>query len=382
MHNQSINAMKNIKEIKQKLIERDGLRCSVSGDIVNCPEELSVDHIIPKSKGGGDDLDNLILVRCNMNALIADDEKKRTLILVEELRKRQEDLTSRERENFKREQDYRIQIEQQKQQLEEFRFQLKKEQAEREAIFEREIQDQRQRVMEQQQMLAIREHEAEEIKSRLSQELQEKERRISLAFEELEREKEKYRDESRKKIESRSSAYVNDALTALDAAATKYHFAGRNWSIAGSLALVAGVGTGLYFGVKGGSALGGQTVVTWPQLFFFAFKGIIVAGLFVALAKYCFSYGQSFTHEAIKNSERKHAINFGKFYLETYGADAQWVQIKEAFEHWNINSTSAFLGNDPDKFDPKVFEKAIKLVETVQNVGKRKQDEKENSSKA
>lgn len=373
--------MKNITNIKKKLVERDGLRCSISGEPVQNIDQLSVDHIIPISKGGSDDLDNLILVKHHINAFVSNDEKKRTHLLVQELQKRQEELTKRERENFDREQAYRIQIEQQKKQLEEFRLNLQREQSERQKVFDQEIHEQRQRLSEQQNILVMREHEANALKSKLTEEVKEKERQLALAFQDLEREKEKYREESRKQIESRSSAYVNEALSSLDASAKKYHSTGRNWSIAGSLALVAGVATGLYFGVLGLAPLEGKTEVSWSQVSFFAFKGVIVIGLFVALAKYCFTYGQSFTHEAIKNSERKHAINFGKFYLETYGAEAQWVQIKEAFEHWNINSNSAFSGTDPDKFDPKVFDKAIQLAETLQRIGKAKADDKVNPSK-
>jgi hypothetical protein len=46
--------------------------------------------------------------------------------------------------------------------------------------------------------------------------------------------------------------------------------------------------------------------------------------------------------EALKNADRRHAINFGKFYLESYGAAAEWSQVKEAFEHWNITGENAF----------------------------------------
>lgn len=40
------------------LIERDGCECSVCGEI----EDLAIDHIIPLSKGGSDELDNLQLL--------------------------------------------------------------------------------------------------------------------------------------------------------------------------------------------------------------------------------------------------------------------------------------------------------------------------------
>lgn len=369
--------MKNPKEIKQKLIERDGLRCSVTGDAVNSPEDLSVDHIVPISRGGSDDLDNLILVKHNINSMLADGEKRRARIYVQELKKRQDELAARERESFEREQAYRMQIERQKKQLEEFRAKLQKDQSARYEEFENEVKEQRLRLIEQQRMLVMRENETESLRNRLSQEIQERERELALAFENLEREKEKYREESRQKIESKSSAYVNEALLALDGTSKKYHDTGRNWSIAGFAALVAGIATGLYFGVKGLAPIEGQNQIPWSQVVFFAFKGVIVIGLFIGLAKYCFSYGQSFMHEAIKSSERKHAINFGKFYLETYGADAQWSQLKDAFQHWNISSASAFSGNDPDKFDPKIIDKAIQLTETIQKISHKNTNQKD-----
>ena len=70
-------------------------------------------------------------------------------------------------------------------------------------------------------------------------------------------------------------------------------------------------------------------------------------------------------HESLKSSERQHAINFGKFYLESYGVDADWSQIKDAFEHWNISSNTAFCANSSDSFDPKNLESAASLIQAV-----------------
>jgi len=210
---------------------------------------------------------------------------------------------------------------------------------------------------------------------KLYEERKEAELKLSREYEELEKEKERYREESRRKIETSSSDYVNEALKSLDTTATRYHVIARNWSIVGTLALVFGILTGLYFGVRGLTPMEGKNTIEWAQVVFFGFKGLIVIGLFVALAKYCFMYGQSFMHESLKNSERKHAINFGKFYLESYGADADWIQVKEAFEHWNIVSASAFSKNDPDKFDPKVLEKATQLINSVGKLKFPKSDE-------
>lgn len=45
---------------------RDGYKCVICGDAD--PEQLSVDHIVPRSKGGGDELDNLrtLCMPCNL----------------------------------------------------------------------------------------------------------------------------------------------------------------------------------------------------------------------------------------------------------------------------------------------------------------------------
>jgi hypothetical protein len=368
--------MKNITELKQVLIKRDGLRCSLTGEAVTSPDELAIEHLLPRSKGGTDDLGNLMLIKKELNAAIGDDERRRTRIIVKELQQRQEELSAREAENFEREQTYRKQLELQERQLEDLKIRLRKEQAEREASFQAELIEERKRVREQQVQLqahlqssemnfANQQNEFLQERQRLSQELQEREQLLKESLEELEREKKKYTEESRRKIESNSTTYVNDALKALDTAANKYHDISRNWSVIGVLSLFAGVSAATYFGLIGFLPLAGLTTVGWSQVVFFGFKGLIIIGLFVAIAKYCFAYGQSFMHESLKNSERKHAINFGKFYLESFGANAEWSQVKEAFEHWNIAPSSAFSNNDSDKFDPKTMERASQLIDSL-----------------
>ena len=68
-------------------------------------------------------------------------------------------------------------------------------------------------------------------------------------------------------------------------------------------------------------------------------------------------------HESLKIGERAHAIRFGEFYLDTYGANAQWSEVKEAFAHWNISGQSAFSQAESDDVDPAVTGAASKLVE-------------------
>lgn len=100
---------------------------------------------------------------------------------------------------------------------------------------------------------------------------------------------------------------------------------------------------------------------SWSFFLFIVFRGLIVITMFVALARYAFIYSNSYMHESLKSGERRHAINFGKFYLEAFGVNSSWEQIKEAFQHWNINNESAFSKKQASEFDPKVMKHAMKV---------------------
>jgi hypothetical protein len=54
--------------IRQKVIDRDGLRCGLCGRPVE-PVDIHIDHIHPRSLGGLDELDNLQVAHsfCNMS---------------------------------------------------------------------------------------------------------------------------------------------------------------------------------------------------------------------------------------------------------------------------------------------------------------------------
>lgn len=359
---------KSTEDVKRQLIERDGLRCSISGEPVDSPSDLEVAHIIPKSAGGGDELSNLRLVRPEIYRLHDEAFFESRNKLMEELAQRRAELAASEKRAFDREAQYRKQLEHQKAELDHFRATLQDEQAKRDALIQAErsrLQDQliamETQLLSRDAALSAKLADVEQQRARLA----EGDLLLRQKAEELEREKEKYTEETRKKIESKAGEYVNEALTALETSSHDYRASAKCWSVTGFFALVGGILTGIYFGTVGLGASHAGLPVEWSEVVFFSFKGLIVIGLFVALAKYCFLYGQSFMHEALKASERQHAINFGKFYLESYGADAGWGQIKEAFEHWNITTSSAFSSNDADKFDPKVIDRIAQLIDSL-----------------
>lgn len=256
-------------------------------------------------------------------------------------------------------------IREQEDRLNESRNKLKEEQLLREREFQRELEE-RERLFEKRQesmfqrQRQMEEHfherlkETELLRSRLESELSAREIALKRSEEDLEQEKQKYREESRKQIESKSQSYVNTALTGLQTKEDNFHKIAKIWSIVGACSIALGIAFIIYTTLSGAYLFHSGTGFTWTYFMFIAFRGVIVIALFAALARYAFIYSNSYMHESLKSGERRHAINFGKFYLEAYGADASWGQIKEAFQHWNIGNESAFSKKQENKAEEGV----------------------------
>ncbi len=293
---------------------------------------------------------------------------------------------SRRRENYSpddiqriaiRESDllaYRKQIEEHERQLEEYRARLKHEQLDREKAFQKELEarerlfaEREKKLFERQkefeQTLLLRETEAEALRERLEQELLRRESKLLETERALQREKERYNEESRKKIERTSKDYVSEALELLGKKEQEFHSRSKTWATIGAVSLVGGL---VFFGYVTVASLSViPNPVTWEFITFVLFKGLIAVALFAALAKYSLLFSKSYMQEALKNADRRHAINFGKFYLESYGAAADWAQVKEAFEHWNIMGANAFSTSEDSKFDITTFEKVATAMEKI-----------------
>lgn len=270
--------------------------------------------------------------------------------------------------------EYRQLIEQQEKQLDEYRTRLKHEQIAREQEFQRELESREQHFADRErkifsrqkdieQHLMKREAEAEALKAKLEHEIMSREAQLQDALQQLHLEKERYTEESRKKIERTSKDYVSETLSALDKKEDQFHLISKIWSAIGAVSLAGGLGFFGYVTISSFASI--QNPVTWEFITFSVFKGLIAVALFAALAKYAFLFSNSYMREALKNADRRHAINFGKFYLESYGAAAEWTQIKEAFEHWNIIGTNAFSKPDESQLDVTALEKVANTIEKI-----------------
>lgn len=277
-------------------------------------------------------------------------------------------LSARERELH----HYREMIARQEHEFDAYRKRLKEEQLAREKEIQKELEarekifiEREKNLIERQRdfemRLMHREGENETLRMHLQKEIADREAKLQQALVELQQEKERYSEESRRKIESTSKDYVADALDFLDRKEKQFHRISKVWSFVGAVSLVAGISFFMYVTLSSAVAL--PTQITWEFLTFSVFKGVVAVALLAGLAKYSFLFSSSYMQEALKNADRRHAINFGKFYLESYGAAADWSQIKEAFEHWNISGANAFSRPDEGMPDVATLEKAVSLFE-------------------
>ncbi|MBF4297148.1 hypothetical protein EAY24_28300, partial [Vibrio anguillarum] len=70
----------------------------------------------------------------------------------------------------------------------------------------------------------------------------------------------------------------------------------------------------------------------------------------------------AYMHEALKRTERTHAISFGKLYLEIYGNDVSKEDMKSIFENWNMESQSAFKEIQQVDFQPQTLDKLKDII--------------------
>ncbi|WP_417384927.1 toll/interleukin-1 receptor domain-containing protein [Gimesia sp.] len=188
--------------------------------------------------------------------------------------------------------------------------------------------------------------------------------RALAAFEGRKAAEEKKQDEVKERIEANAADFIKDAIKALNARESSNRIAANAWYIIGFLTLVAGVG----FSITSFVTFSGSTGTSWVEPTLLAIKSLVVIGLLIACAKYSFTLGRSFMIEALKCSDRNHAISFGEFYLRAFGADVQWAELKEVFQHWNIDRASSFTDIKTNDFDLKYIEELRDLAKALSDV--------------
>ena len=96
-----------------------------------------------------------------------------------------------------------------------------------------------------------------------------------------------------------------------------------------------------------------------------AITELLIIILFISTSKLMFNLAKSFMVEAIRCSDRIHAISFGKFFLDAYGKDATREEVLKAFSTWNIDDgKTSFRNLSGEDYDPKL-EKVLSTIADV-----------------
>ncbi len=165
------------------------------------------------------------------------------------------------------------------------------------------------------------------------------------------------RKQRSEKVDRISEKYIRESIENLTVRESKYKKESYICYVAGFLILVIGVIALLVVAINR-TGLNLSTAVVIQNISHM----VLVIGFLAAAARYAFVLGRSFMVEALRNYDRIHAIKFGEFYLKTYGDNIDWEQIKEAFQHWNIDSGSNFKEQDEKVIDPQVLKSVVELL--------------------
>lgn len=183
----------------------------------------------------------------------------------------------------------------------------------------------------------------------------------------IERETERRETLAARKVEVERdlAAFVNEAVLRQQEQETKNRWAAQLWHAAGIGFLL------LVLVLAGASSYKALTMpsdlATYSGVLIIGLLNLVIIGVLTALARYSYSLGKSYMSESLKSADRIHAIQFGKFFLSAYGEKLSPTEVKEAFQHWNIDRSSTFAALDASDIDPQIYALVSQLVGALSN---------------
>ena len=172
------------------------------------------------------------------------------------------------------------------------------------------------------------------------------------------------RKERGAKINSDSVEFVDASQRLLASRENGYRRVAYFCYFLGVVAILTGAALATYRVVAGS-----QFLSSWVSFAEFAAMGVVALSLFVAAGRYLFVMGRAFMTESVRNSDRNHAIEFGKFYLKVFGGSIEKGEMRDIFQHWNAGSSTEFSRQDPESFDPKLMDRATELIRSTRRDG-------------
>lgn len=100
-------------------------------------------------------------------------------------------------------------------------------------------------------------------------------------------------------------------------------------------------------------------------------SSIIAITLIIALSKFTFMLGKNFMVESLRNFDRIHAIEFGRFFLSSFGNNAKWEEVERVFKDWNIDYGSSFKNQTNSDYDPELLKYTTELLKLVPHLNQK-----------
>jgi DNA-binding MarR family transcriptional regulator len=176
--------------------------------------------------------------------------------------------------------------------------------------------------------------------------------------------KKQEKEKLQQKIETNAAQYIEEALSSLSKKESKLQLYATIWYSLGFISLIIGIAA-IVILTSTSLLLFENRQEQWPLFILITIKNLVIIGLLIASSKYSYTLAKSYMNEALKNSDRIHAISFGRFYLKAYGEKATWQELKEVFQHWNIAKDSSFAKLNPNDYDPHFVDSAVDFAKAL-----------------
>lgn len=159
------------------------------------------------------------------------------------------------------------------------------------------------------------------------------------------------------------AAFVKEAISNQKEYAADHKKSAQQWYKIGYSSLIAGLFATIISGYV--SFASSADTFNYARAISVSFLNIILISILAALARYAYSLGKSYMSESLKASDRIHAIQFGEFFLQAYGTQASSMEVREVFQHWNIDRNSTFSSLDSAQIDPQIAQLIVQIVSAI-----------------
>lgn len=173
--------------------------------------------------------------------------------------------------------------------------------------------------------------------------------------------KEEQEKKVKERIEKSSADYVEETLSRLETRESELKRKANLWYNIGYGSIVGGIIVAILFTILTSTIKIGD----WLDIGFLGLKSAIIIVLLITSSKYSLTLAKTYMNESLKNSDRIHAISFGKFYLQVFGNSVDSKDVKDVFGDWNLDKQSEFIQMDSNDYDPKLVEIIIKTIKVL-----------------